>query len=68
MLSGTTNVADLPQFASRKTTRNVDGVPYEDWFAGDFTLAEIKTLKAKQAFAERPQQLTASMPFRPLNR
>jgi glycerophosphoryl diester phosphodiesterase len=56
MLSGTTNVADLPQFASRKITRMVDGVPYEDWFVGDFTLAEIKTLKAKQAFAERPQQ------------
>jgi glycerophosphoryl diester phosphodiesterase len=56
MLSGTTNVSELPQFASRKTTRLVDGVPYEDWFAGDFTLAEIKTLKAKQAFAERPQQ------------
>ncbi len=56
MLSGTTNVSELPQFASRKTTRNVDGVPYEDWFAGDFTLAEIKTLKARQAFPERPQQ------------
>jgi glycerophosphoryl diester phosphodiesterase len=56
MLSGTTNVSELPQFASRKTTRNVDGVPYEDWFASDFTLAEIKTLKARQAFPERPQQ------------
>ena len=56
MLSGTTNVAQLPQFAARKTTKSVDGVAYEDWFAGDFTLAEIKTLKAKQAFAERPQQ------------
>jgi glycerophosphoryl diester phosphodiesterase len=56
MLSGTTNVSELPEFASRKTTKMVDGVPYEDWFASDFTLAEIKTLKAKQAFAERPQQ------------
>jgi glycerophosphoryl diester phosphodiesterase len=34
----------------------LDGVPVEDWFAGDFTLAEMKTLKAKQAFAERPGQ------------
>lgn len=56
MLSGTTNVADLPQFAARKTTRIVDGVSYDDWFACDFTLAEIKTMKAKQAFAERDQQ------------
>ena len=56
MLSGTTNVADLPQFASRKTTKLVDGVPYNDWFAGDFTLAEIKTLRARQAMADRPQQ------------
>ncbi len=56
MLGGTTNVSELPQFASRKTTKQVDGVPYEDWFAGDFTLAEIKTLKAKQPLAERPQQ------------
>lgn len=50
VLSGTTNVADLPQFADRKTTKMVDGV------ASDFTLAEIKTLKAKQALADRPQQ------------
>ena len=56
MLSGTTNVADLPQFASRKTTKVVDGVTYNDWFASDFTLAEIKTLRAKQAMADRSQQ------------
>ncbi|WP_046244911.1 glycerophosphodiester phosphodiesterase [Hymenobacter terrenus] len=56
MLSGTTNVADLPEFASRKTTKMVDGVAYNDWFVSDFTLAEIKTIKAKQALADRPQQ------------
>jgi glycerophosphoryl diester phosphodiesterase len=55
MLSGTTNVADLPQFASRKTTRKVDGVDTTDWFASDFTLAEIKQLRAKQAMADRDQ-------------
>ncbi|MDP8920507.1 MAG: glycerophosphodiester phosphodiesterase [Pseudomonadota bacterium] len=55
MLSGTTNVADLPQFASRKTTRKVDGVDTTDWFAGDFTLAEIKQLRAKQAMSDRDQ-------------
>ena len=55
MLSGTTDVADRPEFASRKTTRKVDGVDTTDWFANDFTAAEIKTLKAKQAFADRDQ-------------
>jgi len=55
MLSGTTDVADRPEFASRKTTRKVDGIDTSDWFANDFTLAEIKTLKAKQAFADRDQ-------------
>jgi len=55
MLGGTTDVADRPEFASRKTTRKVDGADTTDWFASDFTLAEIKTLRAKQAFAERDQ-------------
>jgi len=55
LLSGTTDVADHPEFADRKVKRNLDGVEVEDWFAGDFTLAEIKTLKAKQAMADRDQ-------------
>ena len=55
MLSGTTDVADHPEFANRKTTRKVDGVDTTDWFANDFTAAEIKTLKARQAFADRDQ-------------
>jgi glycerophosphoryl diester phosphodiesterase len=55
IMGGTTDVASRPEFASRKTTRKVDGVETTDWFAGDFTLAEIKTLRAKQAFADRDQ-------------
>jgi glycerophosphoryl diester phosphodiesterase len=55
MLGGTTDVAERPEFAGRKTTRKVDGVDTTDWFAGDFTLAEIKTLRAKQAMADRDQ-------------
>ncbi|AMJ63486.1 glycerophosphodiester phosphodiesterase [Bosea sp. PAMC 26642] len=55
VMSGTTDVANRPEFASRKTTRKLDGVETSDWFAGDFTLAEIKTLRAKQAFADRDQ-------------
>lgn len=55
MLGATTDVADRPEFASRKTTKKMDGVDTTDWFAGDFTLAEIKTLRAKQAAGERDQ-------------
>ncbi|MET1116808.1 MAG: glycerophosphodiester phosphodiesterase [Comamonas sp.] len=52
-ITGTTDVASRPEFASRKTTRMVDGVPETGWFATDFTLAEIKTLRAIQPLAER---------------
>lgn len=55
MLDDTTDVADkFP--ASRKATRNLDGVSTTAYFASDFTLAEIKTLRAKQPRASRPQQ------------
>jgi glycerophosphoryl diester phosphodiesterase len=53
MLSTTTDVATHPEFASRKSTRAVDGEEKTDWFAGDFTLAEIKQLRARQAMTER---------------
>jgi glycerophosphoryl diester phosphodiesterase len=53
MLSGTTDVSTRPEFAARKSVKKVDGVETDDWFAGDFTLAELKTLRAKQAFADR---------------
>jgi glycerophosphoryl diester phosphodiesterase len=55
IISSTTDVADRPEFANRKTTRNLDGVATTDWWVGDFTLAELKTLRAKQAFGERDQ-------------
>ncbi|HEY8360205.1 MAG TPA: glycerophosphodiester phosphodiesterase family protein, partial [Ramlibacter sp.] len=55
MLDSTTDVAaKFP--ASRKRTRNVDGVPTTAYFASDFTLAEIKTLRAVQSNAGRPQE------------
>lgn len=56
MLSGTTNVSEIPGFASKKTTKNIDGKDISDWFVSDFTLAEIKQLRAKQAFVERLQE------------
>ena len=52
----TTDIRNRPEFAARKRVVAVDGVAEEGWFASDFTLAEIKTLRAIQAFSERPQQ------------
>lgn len=52
-LIATTDVAT--KFPGRKRTMPVDGFDEEGYFASDFTLAEIKTLRAVQAFAERPQ-------------
>ena len=53
MLGGTTDVASRPEFAAKRTTKVIDGVATTDWFASDFTLAEIKTLRAVQARAGR---------------
>ncbi len=52
----TTDVASRPEFASRRRTVMVDGVPDTGFFTSDFTLAEIRTLRAIQPLAERPQQ------------
>ncbi|MBT2385197.1 glycerophosphodiester phosphodiesterase [Streptomyces sp. ISL-11] len=47
-ITATTNVADHPEFASRKTTKTVDGEAHTGWFTEDFTLAELRTLRAKE--------------------
>ncbi len=47
-IGGTTDVADYPQFASRRRTQVIDGEKMEGWFTEDFTLAEIKTLRARE--------------------
>ena len=52
-LLDTTNVGTLPQFASRKRTVEIDGAPVTGFFASDFTLAELKQLRAVQPLAER---------------
>ena len=54
-IGGTTNVASHPEFADRKTTKTIDGQQITGWFTEDFTLAEIKTLRAR----ERLPQLRA---------
>src|SRR3954451_7516119 len=48
-IGATTDVAGRPEFASRRTTKVIDGITFaDDWFAEDFTLAELKTLRAKE--------------------
>ena len=55
-ITTTTDVASHPEFAARKRTRTVDGISETGWFASDFTLKEIKTLRAVQPLAHRPQR------------
>jgi len=51
-IGGTTDVADHPEFAGRKTTKIIDGVSTLGWFTEDFTLAELKTLRARERLPE----------------
>lgn len=44
----TTDVADRPDFADRRTCRTIDGREVTGWFAEDFSLAELKTLRARE--------------------
>lgn len=47
-ITGTTDVSRRKEFADRKRTKTIDGVSYTGWFTEDFTLAELKTLRAKE--------------------
>ncbi len=47
-IGGTTDVADHPEFADRRRTQSIDGVATTGWFTEDFTLAELKTLRARE--------------------
>jgi glycerophosphoryl diester phosphodiesterase len=51
-IGGTTDVARHPEFADRKTTKTIDGVQTTGWFTEDFTLAELKTLRARERLPE----------------
>jgi glycerophosphoryl diester phosphodiesterase len=55
-ISTTTDVAAHPEFGGRKTTKVIDGESMTGWFTEDFTLAELKTLRAR----ERLPQLRAA--------
>ena len=47
-ISGTTDVAQRPEFAARKRRQVIDGEAFDGWFTEDFTLAELKTLRARE--------------------
>ncbi|MEV5818009.1 glycerophosphodiester phosphodiesterase [Micromonospora harpali] len=59
-ISGTTDVAAHPEFAARKATKTIDGVSVTGWFTEDFTLAELRTLRAKERL---PQVRVANTAF-----
>lgn len=54
-ITDTTDVASRPEFADRYTTKVIDNVTERGWFADDFTLEEIKTLRAKERLSFRDQ-------------
>ncbi|MBY0520451.1 MAG: glycerophosphodiester phosphodiesterase [Sphingomonas sp.] len=58
-ITGTTDVAAHPEFAARKATKLIDGESHTGWFTEDFTLAELKTLRAKERLPQlRPGSAT----------
>lgn len=59
-ISETTDVSARPEFAGRKTSKTIDGQTMTGWFTEDFTLAELKTLRAKERL---PQLRKANMAF-----
>lgn len=59
-IAGTTDVADHPEFANRKATKTIDGEHVTGWFVEDFTLAELRTLRARERL---PQLRVANTRF-----
>ncbi|MFF2652377.1 glycerophosphodiester phosphodiesterase [Streptomyces sp. NPDC058045] len=57
-ITATTDVADHAEFADRRTTKSVDGKALTGWFTEDFTLAELKTLRAKERIPNNRQRNT----------
>lgn len=56
LLNKTTDILDHSEFSDRKTTKTIDGVELTGFFAEDFTLKEIKTLRARQPRPERSDE------------
>lgn len=64
-VSGTTDVAERPEFADRRTTKQVDDRSVTGWFVEDFTLEELRTLRAKERLGDlRPESAAYGGRFR----
>jgi glycerophosphoryl diester phosphodiesterase len=57
-ISGTTDVAERPEFADRRRTKTIDGVELTGWFTEDFTLAELRTLRAVERLPDVREENT----------
>lgn len=57
-ISGTTDVEDRPEFADRQTTKTIDGRQVTGWFTEDFTLGELRTLRAEERLPELREENT----------
>jgi glycerophosphoryl diester phosphodiesterase len=51
-ISGTTDIGSRPELASRRATKTIDGMVVTGWFTEDLTLAELKTLRARERLPE----------------
>lgn len=63
VIDATTDVVSLAQFQSRKTTRTIDGRPVTGFFVSDFTLEELKQLRAVQPNAARSKEFDGRFPI-----
>lgn len=61
-LSATTDVAHHPEFADRKRTKTINGVTTTGWFTEDFTLAELRTLRAVPRRVQPPKAISGTIP------
>jgi glycerophosphoryl diester phosphodiesterase len=57
-ISQTTDVEQHPEFADRRKTKTIDGTQFTGWFTEDFTLAELKTLRAEERIPGTRQENT----------
>ncbi|MCW4386024.1 glycerophosphodiester phosphodiesterase family protein [Salinibacterium sp. SYSU T00001] len=58
-ISGTTDVAERPEFAERRTTKTIDGMRHTGWFTEDFTWAELATLRSRERLPQLRPHNTA---------
>jgi len=63
VIDATTDVAVHPEFAGRKTTRSLDGQPVNGFFVSDFTLSELRQLRAVQPNAARSKEYDGKFPI-----